>query len=94
MKLDQLTKSILKSILSLLGIGAFLFFLIKINVVIVYIAISMVLALMLSPFTSLLKSKLKFNNLLPSITSLFFLLIIMIVVTGAFIPLIIEQSKN
>ncbi len=94
MKLDQLTKSILKSILSLLGIGAFLFFLIKINVVIVYIAISMVLALMLSPFTSLLKSKLKFNNLFASITSLFFLLIIMIVVTGAFIPLIIEQSKN
>ena len=94
MKLDQLTKSILKSILSLLGIGAFLFFLIKINVVIVYITISMVLALMLSPFTSLLKSKLKFNNLFASITSLFFLLIIMIVVTGAFIPLIIEQSKN
>lgn len=94
MKSDQLTKSILKSILSLLGIGAFLFFLIKINVVIVYIAISMVLALMLSPFTSLLKSKLKFNNLFASITSLFFLLIIMIVVIGAFIPLIIEQSKN
>ena len=94
MKLDQLTKSILKSILSLLGIGAFLFFLIKINVVIVYITISMVLALMLSPFTSLLKSKLKFNNLFTSITSLFFLLIIMIVVIGAFIPLIIEQSKN
>ena len=94
MKLDQLTKSILKSILSLLGIGAFLFFLIKINVVIVYIAISMVLALMLSPFTSLLKSKLKFNNLFASITSLFFLLIIMIVVIGAFIQLIIEQSKN
>ena len=94
MKLDQLTKSILKSILSLLGIGAFLFFLIKINVVIVYITISMVLALMLSPFTSLLMSKLKFNNLFASITSLFFLLIIMIVVIGAFIPLIIEQSKN
>ena len=94
MKLDQLTKSILKSILSLLGIGAFLFFLIKINVVIVYIVISMVLALILSPFTSLLKSKLKFNNLFASITSLFFLLIIMIVVIGAFIPLIIEQSKN
>ena len=94
MKLDQLTKSILKSILSLIGVGAFLFFLIKINVVIVYIAISMVLALMLSPFTSILKSKLKFNNLFASITSLFFLLIIMIVVIGAFIPLIIEQSKN
>ena len=94
MKLDQLTKSILKSILSLLGIGAFLFFLIKINVVIVYIVISMVLTLILSPFTSLLKSKLKFNNLFASITSLFFLLIIMIVVIGAFIPLIIEQSKN
>ena len=94
MKLDQLTKSILKSILSLIGVGAFLFFLIKINVVIIYIVISMVLALMLSPFTSLLKSKLKFNNLFASITSLFFLLIIMIVVIGAFIPLIIEQSKN
>lgn len=94
MKLDQLTKSILKSILSLIVVGAFLFFLIKINVVIIYIVISMVLALMLSPFTSLLKSKLKFNNLFASITSLFFLLIIMIVVIGAFIPLIIEQSKN
>lgn len=94
MKLDQLTKSILKSIILLLGIGVFIIFLIKVKAVIIYVVVSMVLTLMLRPFSSLLKSKLKFNNLFASITSLFLLLIILTVIIGAFIPLIIEQSKN
>ena len=70
MKLDQLTKSILKSILTLACITLFLIFLIKAKVVIIYILISMVLTLIFSPFSSFLKSKLKFNNLFSSIASL------------------------
>ena len=94
MKLDQLTKSILKSILTLACITLFLIFLIKAKVVIIYILISMVLTLIFSPFSSFLKSKLKFNNLFSSIASLLLLLVIIMALIGSFIPLIIEQSKN
>ena len=94
MKLDQLTQSILKSILSLACITLFLIFLIKVKVVIIYILVSMVLTLIFSPFSSFLKSKLKFNNLSSSIASLFLLVIVIMILIGSFIPLIIEQSKN
>ena len=94
MKLDQLTKSILKSILTLACITLFLIFLIKVKVVIVYILVSMVLTLIFSPFSSFLKSKLKFNNLFSSIASLLLLLVLVMALIRSFIPLIIEQSKN
>jgi predicted PurR-regulated permease PerM len=54
----------------------------------------MVLTLIFSPFSSFLKSKLKFNNLSSSIASLFLLIIGIMILIGSFIPLIIEQSKN
>ena len=94
MKLDQLTKSILKSILTLACITLFLIFLIKVKVVIIYILVSMVLTLIFSPFSSFLKSKLKFNNLFSSIASLLLLLVLVMALIRSFIPLIIEQSKN
>ena len=94
MKLDQLTQSILKSILTLACIALFLIFLIKVKVVIIYILVSMVLTLIFSPFSSFLKSKLKFNNLFSSIASLLLLLVVIMTLIGSFIPLIIEQSKN
>ncbi|MEE2616640.1 MAG: AI-2E family transporter [Bacteroidota bacterium] len=94
MKLDQLTQSILKSILTLACITLFLIFLIKAKVVIIYILISMVLTLIFSPFSSFLKSKLKFNNLFSSIASLLLLLVVIMALIGSFIPLFIEQSKN
>ena len=87
MKLDQLTKSILKSILTLACITLFLIFLIKAKVVIIYILVSMVLTLMFSPFSSFLKSKLKFNNLFSSIASLLLLLVLImaLIEVGRFI---------
>ena len=94
MKLDQLTQSILKSILILSGVFGFIVLLIKVKAVIIYILISMVLTLILRPFSSFLKSKLKFNNLFSSITSLLLLIIIITLIIGSFIPLIVEQSKN
>jgi predicted PurR-regulated permease PerM len=54
----------------------------------------MVLTLIFSPFSSFLRSKLKFNNLSSSIASLFLLVIVIMILIGSFIPLIIEQSKN
>jgi len=54
----------------------------------------MVLTLIFTPFSSFLRSKLKFNNLSSSIASLFLLVIVIMILIGSFIPLIIEQSKN
>ena len=62
MKLDELTKSILKSVFSLALITLFAIFLIKVKSVIIYITISKILTLMMSPFSSFLKEKLRFNN--------------------------------
>jgi len=94
MKLDELTKSILKSVFSLALIILFGIFLIKVKSVIIYIATSMILTLMLNPFSSFLKSKLRFNNLFSSIGSLFLLITLTTLLISSFIPLIIEQGKN
>ena len=94
MKFDELTKSILKSIFALALITLFAIFLIKVKSVIIYITISMILTLMLSPFSSFLKSKLRFNNLFSSIGSLLLLIILITLLISSFIPLIIEQGKN
>ena len=94
MKLDELTKSILKSIFSLVLITLFAIFLIKAKSVIIYITTSMILKLMLNPFSSFLKSKLRFNNLFSSIGSLFLLILLTALLISSFIPLIIEQGKN
>ena len=94
MKFDELTKSILKSVFSLALIILFAIFLIKVKSVIIYITISMILTLMLSPFSSFLKSKLRFNNLFSSIGSLLLLIVLITLLISSFIPLIIEQGKN
>jgi predicted PurR-regulated permease PerM len=49
---------------------------------------------MLSPFSSFLKLKLRFNNLFSSIVSLLLLIVLITLLISSFIPLIIEQGKN
>lgn len=92
------SKTIAIGILRALGIitGVFLilFFLYKIQSVIVYIAIAAVVSLIGRPVVLFLRKKLKFNNTLAVIATMILFLGLLAGLIGLFIPLIIEQGHN
>ena len=71
-----------------------LFFFYKISTVIVYCIVSVVFSLLLYPFVIFLRRKLKFKNTLAVITSLFFVIALLIGIILLFVPLIISQGEN
>ncbi|UPS90914.1 AI-2E family transporter [Bizionia sp. M204] len=94
MNSKQVSNGILRAIGYLLGVAILLFFLYKIQSVIVYIAISAVISLTGRPIVAFLRRRLKFNNLLAVITSMIMLLGLILGLVGLFIPLIVEQGHN
>ena len=87
-------KSILKTIGILLGVFLLLFFLYKIQSVLVYIAIASVIALVGRPLNLFLKRKFKFPNALAVVTTMGLFLFIFIGLISLFVPLIIKQGEN
>jgi predicted PurR-regulated permease PerM len=92
------SKTIANGILRALGIifGVFLilYFLYKIQAVIVYIAIAAVISLIGRPIILFLHRKLKFNNTLAVIVTMVLFIGLLAGLIGLFIPLIIEQGHN
>ncbi|UMB60668.1 AI-2E family transporter [Lutibacter sp. A80] len=91
---NTITNGILKAIAILVGITLLLYFLYKVQSILVYIAISAVIALIASPIISFLKQKLKFPNTLAVIFTMIFFIGIFTGLISMFIPLIIEQGQN
>ncbi|MFC5683808.1 AI-2E family transporter [Flavobacterium sp. MAHUQ-51] len=89
-----ISRGILKAVGSLALLSLILFFIYKIQTVILYIAISLVLCLIANPFARFLKKKLKFSDLLTSITVLLVFVLILIGFVLLFVPLIISQAHN
>ena len=89
---NTITKGILKALAIVVGVFMLLFFLFKIQSVLIYIAISAVLSLIGRPIVRFFKTKLKFNNTLAVVTTMLFL--IGLFVGLMFIPLIVEQGRN
>ncbi len=89
-----ITNGILKAIAILLGVALFLFFLYKIQSVIVYIIIAAILSLIARPVIRFLKNKLKFPNTLAVIITMLFMVGGIIGVSGMFIPLIVKQGES
>ncbi len=87
-------KSILKTIGILLGVFLLLFFLYKIQSVLVYIAIASVIALVGRPLNLFLKHKFKFPNALAVVTTMGLFLLIFLGLVSLFIPLIVKQGEN
>ncbi|MCH2489104.1 MAG: AI-2E family transporter [Flavobacteriales bacterium] len=85
---------ILKSLGILIGILLLLWFLFKIQNLILYIGIAAVLSLIGRPVVMFLKRRLKFSNTLASIFTLLLMLATVLVVFRIFIPIVIEQSKS
>jgi predicted PurR-regulated permease PerM len=91
---NTITNGILKAIGILVSICLFLYFLYKVQAILIYIAISAVIALIGSPLITFLKQKLKFPNTLAVIFTMFFFIGILSGLISMFIPLIIEQGQN
>jgi predicted PurR-regulated permease PerM len=91
---NSITKGLLKAIGILALVFLLLFFLYKIQMVIVYIAIAAVLSLIAKPIIIFLKGKLKFPNTLAVLTTMTFFILFFIGLISMLVPLIIEQGEN
>ncbi|MBT8325652.1 MAG: AI-2E family transporter, partial [Winogradskyella sp.] len=89
-----IANGILRALGIIIGVALILYFLYQIQSVIVYIAIAAVISLIGRPIVLFLRRKLKFNNFIAVITTMTFLIGLLIGLIGIFIPLIVEQGQN
>ncbi len=89
-----ISNGILKSIYTLTLIVLFLFFLYKIQSVIVHVIIAIIFSLIANSVVEFLRKKLKFKNTLAVIVTLVLFLILLLGLVALFIPLIVSQSDN
>jgi predicted PurR-regulated permease PerM len=71
-----------------------LYFLYQIQSVIIYLVVAFILTLIGNPILDFLKSKLKFNHIAATITTLIIFLLLIFGLLSMFIPLIIAQGEN
>ena len=88
------TDGILGAIKKIIVYSIVLYFLYIIRPILVYLSISLVVAVILNPTILFLKTKLKFNNTFAAITSITGLVSIIFLIIKSFIPLLVEQAKN
>ncbi len=91
---NTISKGILRAIGVIIGISLLLFFLFKIQTIIIYILVAAIVSLISRPFIQFLREKLKFPNTLAVIITLIILIFLMIGLISMFIPLIIKQGAN
>ena len=85
---------IVKAVGILLLFTLLLYFLYKIQTVILYLIIALVFTLIANPIVEFLRKKLKFSNTLAVSATLVFFMLIIVGVLMMFVPLIISQSNN
>jgi predicted PurR-regulated permease PerM len=89
-----ISKGILRAVGILVGIFLVLYFLYKIQSVIVYLAIASVISLIGRPIVLFLRNRFKFKNTFAVIVTMFLMLGILFGLFSMFVPLIREQSQN
>lgn len=89
-----IANGILRALGIILAIALVLYFLFKIQSVIIYIAIAAVISLIGRPIIIFLRRKLKFNNTISVVVTMALLLGLLVGLVGLFIPLIVEQGHN
>jgi len=89
-----IANGILRALAIIVGIALVVYFLYKIQSVIVYIAIAAVISLIGLPIVRFLKSKLKFRNTFAVVTTMVLLIALLVGLVRMFIPLVVEQSHN
>ena len=91
---NNITNGILKAIAIIIGVFILLYFLYEVQSIIIYIAISAVIALIGSPIINFLKRKLKFPNTIAVVATMLLFVSILSGLISMFIPLIIKQGQN
>jgi len=91
---NTIANGILKALGIILGVLLVLYFLYKIQAVIVYIAIAAVISLIGRPIIRFLKRRLKFKNTLAVIFTMTILIGLFVGLISMFIPLIAEQGEK
>ena len=89
-----IANGILRALGILLAVGIVLFFLYKIQSVIVYIAVAAVISLIGRPIVLFLRRKLKFSNTIAVVVTMVLLIGLLVGLVGMFIPLVAEQGQN
>ncbi len=84
---------ILRAVTIIVGVLALLWFLYKIQSVLIYIAFAGVISLMGRPFVLFLKKKLKFNNTLAVVFTLFITIGLFLSIFTLFVPIVVEQGQ-
>ena len=91
---NDITKGILKAVVYVIGASLLLFFLFKVQTIIVYILVAAIISLIGLPIVNFLNKKLKFNNTLAVIITIVALMGLLTSIISLFIPLVTEQSRN
>ncbi len=89
-----IANGILKAIATLIGIAVLLWFIYKIQSVIIYVVLASIVSLLGRPLVRFLKTKLKFTDTFAVVTTMIVFLAIIFGLISLFIPLIIEQGQN
>ena len=89
-----ITNGILKALAIIIGVFLILFFLYKIQSVLVYIAIAAILSLVGRPIVRFLKKRLKFKNTIAVVVTMLVLIGLFVGLVLMFIPLIVEQGRS
>jgi predicted PurR-regulated permease PerM len=89
-----IANGILRAISIIIAVLLLLYFLDKIQSVLVYIIIAAILSLIGRPIILAFRIKLKFPNTLAVVTTMFLMLSLLTGLVVLFIPLVIEQGKN
>ena len=89
-----IANGILRAVGILTAIVILCYFLFKIQSVIAYVLISVVISLIGRPLVIFLRKRLKFNNNLAVITTMALMILFIAGIISLFIPLVMEQSRN
>ena len=89
-----IASGILRALGILLAVALVLFFLYKIQSVIVYIAVAAVISLIGRPIVLFLRRKLKFSNTIAVVVTMVLLIGLLVGLVVMFIPLVAEQGQN
>lgn len=89
-----ISNGILRAIGIILGVAVGLYFLYKVQSVIIYIVVAAVISLIGRPIVLFLRRKLKFKNTFAVITTMLLFVGLIIGLIGMFIPLIVDQGEK
>ena len=94
MNSNTISRGILQAVGIITGTLLVLYFLYKIQAVIIYIAVAAVISLIGLPIVRFLRNRLKFKNTIAVITTMLLMIGFLFGLIRMFIPLIVEQGQN